>query len=462
MGTNPKIKSILQDFYTAFIVPAHNANMLNDIRHSFTINSSDITSEDTEDASFAMPLEALSEAMNVIRKQFKQLSLCDVYVDSVDKELNDPECPYKNYLFPCCNKIPNDLNLDYIFRLQCLNYRLDLIEEFRTILFYIHLGLGIYNPDAYELSEVAKCSDALIFELDYEDDGNDLLKLLDKVKYSDFNRIGKLWESGAFGTVCLAYSPNGKLVALKKVNSIDDSYKYEKELKATLMHRKYFSSHESLITIHNIAIDFERITKDRAVPFLFYTMELADNRSLYNCFYPELNYATEMDYLPMTLSNMISQSIIPVLDLFRILLHLLKGIKALHEKGIVHRDIKPDNIIFVRGVPVLADIGLASETKNIMSLAGTPGFLPKEYFEKVAMLEMEIKTPSEALDFYALGMTAYCCCTGNEPSKFPEGMSKLFDMKEGKKLSKIINKACAHNPDDRFQTADEFIAALKD
>ncbi len=276
--------------------------------------------------------------------------------------------------------------------------------------------------------------------------GEDVASCLSDIEYSDYRLAGNMWGEGAYGTVCLAYDKNNKLVALKKIKYSDSAS--TRELKAIIRYINIFNNNPNLIKIYDVAIDFFDATDSLQIPFLFYTMEVADN--LHEHIAEHINHGFRTpSYKPCMLSQNIS-----ALDMLKILEQLLKGVKALHDKGYVHRDIKPENIIFVDGIPKLADLGLITSCKKTMSLVGTPGFLPKEYLEKFV-------PPDQRMDLYALGMTAYCCFTGLSPDKFPNVPFELRQTPEGHKINDIITKACEHNSEDRFQTADEFIAALK-
>ena len=277
--------------------------------------------------------------------------------------------------------------------------------------------------------------------------GKNNLSKLDDVKLEDYRICGGLWTPGAFGTVCLAEDKSKNLVALKKISH--NKHGFLKELESVLFYRENFNNHPNLIKILSIGVDEDFISEDLSLPVLFYTMEVADDIND--------NVPFGEAYYGATLTNLIKLiDRIKVQDLFIILKQLLNGVKFLHDHGAAHRDIKPDNILFVDGIPKLADVGLVSSHEVTMSLAGTPGFLPQEYMEKIAYFE----SPDQRMDLYALGMTAYCCFTGFSPEKYPEVPFELLKTPEERKMNKIILKACAKEPSERFQTAYEFIAAL--
>ena len=93
------------------------------------------------------------------------------------------------------------------------------------------------------------------------------------------------------------------------------------------------------------------------------------------------------------------------------------ALRAIHEAGFLHLDIKPENVILVNGAPVLVDFDLMSARENrgfetrplqLSAQIGTPGYAPLEQYASHAPL-------SPATDIYALGATFYHLLTGAAP-----------------------------------------------
>ncbi len=99
--------------------------------------------------------------------------------------------------------------------------------------------------------------------------------------------------------------------------------------------------------------------------------------------------------------------------LLRVFLPILNGLQAVHEAGLLHLDIKPDNIYLRRdGRPMLIDFGSARQartgSKADQKVALTPGFCAPEQYPGRGEL-------GPWTDLYAMGATLYCCITGKQP-----------------------------------------------
>lgn len=252
-------------------------------------------------------------------------------------------------------------------------------------------------------------------------------KMIDIPDYKILKKCGH----GAYGEVWIARTRAGNLVALKTVWK---SELIEKEL-AGLRNYSRIADPSHLIRIFHIG---------EAGNSLYYTMELADNIG-----------AGEF-YIPATLGNLLKQQTrFSPAETVRLGEKLLAGLKILHQAGLVHRDVKPENILYVNGEPKLSDIGLVRSISQTRSLGGTLGFIPPERLKSGA------GGKSKGDDFYALGKVLYCCLTGNSVDDYPSFPLSLLS-EEYSHLNEVILTACNKNISLRFQSAEEFQNALTD
>lgn len=243
-----------------------------------------------------------------------------------------------------------------------------------------------------------------------------------------------LCGSGAYGSVYLVADAVGMRYALKIVEKNVIGGNWEREFRGLKHYKTQVPEHPNLIKIFHI---------EDCGDFFYYTMEAADNLTKGN------------DYFPATLANLIrKRGHLPAETLRETFNSLLDGLENLHNAEVIHRDIKPDNIIFVNGVPKFGDIGLLDTTTHTLSLAGTQDFVPPEY------LLGQAKEPTVEIDLYALGKTLYCAFTGNEADKFPFVAPELLKNPEYRIFNRLVRAACTPERSLRLKNTAAFRKAL--
>jgi serine/threonine protein kinase, bacterial len=153
-----------------------------------------------------------------------------------------------------------------------------------------------------------------------------------------------------------------------------------------------------------------------------------------------------------------------------LLVGLLPVLSYIHSQQIVHRDIKPDNIIIRKldDRPVLIDFGAVKETMgtqvtsggetNSSIIIGTPGFMSSE---------QAAGRPLYSSDLYSLGLTAIYCLTGKHPKDLAvswetgEVMWHEFVSNVSTSLFEVLDKAVQSHPRDRFSSADTMLESLQ-
>jgi serine/threonine protein kinase len=148
------------------------------------------------------------------------------------------------------------------------------------------------------------------------------------------------------------------------------------------------------------------------------------------------------------------------------------GLACAHGQGIVHRDVKPENILLSAGHPIIADFGVAHAidvagvrhlTRSGVGTPGTPAYMSPEQLTNDKDIDLRS-------DIYSLGCVLYEMVTGGPPFVGKNGIAKRFTGSPPlasaqrrnlpPKLDEIISKALAREPADRYSTADEFSSVL--
>ena len=277
---------------------------------------------------------------------------------------------------------------------------------------------------------------------------------------------------GSYGEVWLARSAVGTWRAVKVVyrDHFKDPRPYEREFIGIQKYEPISRANEGLVDVLQIG----RNDRER---YFYYVMELADDASaersaevreersagVMECrgngttpvpqhsITPALQYSSS--YVPKTLAGEIrARGRLSVEECITLGMTLNLALGHLHRNGLIHRDVKPSNIIFVNGVPKLADIGLVTELAEAQSFVGTEGFIPPE------------GPNSSQADLYALGKVLYEASMGKDRQEFPEpptgGLGSDADSAALMELNEIVLRACAPSPKQRYQTAEEMNADL--
>jgi serine/threonine protein kinase len=277
-------------------------------------------------------------------------------------------------------------------------------------------------------------------------------------------RIARLLGSGGMGHVFEAENlALGKRVALKFLHMAAQAketslLRFQREARAI-----------SAVESTHIVQVFDWGNDDRGQPFL--VMELLEGRDL----------AERIKQLGR----------LPVAEAVRFCTEALRGLRRVHQAGIVHRDLKPENLFLVTGDDDLlhvkiVDFGLSKlmESDSISSgdlgvdfersarltregaIVGTPLYMAPEQVEAVVPVDTRA-------DIWAIGAILYEMLSGSPPfmdrsyarlvmaicQRDPAPLARI-NPEVSPELEAVIRGAMTRDRDERFQSADEFLAAL--
>jgi serine/threonine-protein kinase len=215
-------------------------------------------------------------------------------------------------------------------------------------------------------------------------------------------------------------------------------------------------NHPNIIPIYEVGETSE---------FLYMSMQRVNGRDL-------------MQYIKKAKKNIIpGKRFLPVLPSFNITIKVLEALDYAHRQGVVHRDIKPPNILIETHTnrPLVSDFGTARFTKGDEwgeeYVLGTPLYMAPEQVSDTIV--------DGRADIYAVGVMLFQMLVEKLPLPRYDSMVSLLRAKQKKKdgiflkqpsqlnpvldqsIDRMIAKALAYEPDERFSTGLEFVKALK-
>lgn len=175
---------------------------------------------------------------------------------------------------------------------------------------------------------------------------------------------------------------------------------------------------------------------------------------------PDHAYFLKLEYIEgSTLANLIQDGLISLTKARQLVTELLEAIAYLHSKKVMHRDIKPNNLITNGRGLVIIDFNISKLVESYAATrVGTPRYMPPE---------VNVAGWNWTGDLYAVGIVLYEMLTRHYP--FDDAHPPLFtDARDPREynallresLVQLLLKSLAKEPQDRYQTAEEMLAAV--
>ena len=252
----------------------------------------------------------------------------------------------------------------------------------------------------------------------------------------DYERVALCGE-GSYGSVWAVRDRVGVYRALKAI----DLDRLEKarvnchELNALETYCRRVTRHPYLITVYHVGI---------VGRCLYYTMELADDQRRHGA----VGDPFPAEYRPMTLATLIGGGRLRVDVAIEIARRLLRGLAKLHELDLIHRDIKPTNIIFVNRNPKLADIGILTGEEGWSKHIGTPNYMPPD------------RAKDKTADIFAAGTVLKEMIEGRANASANAGAYESSKW-DPDRLRAVIARARAAKTSDRYPSASAMLEELE-
>ncbi|MCX6558164.1 MAG: protein kinase [Candidatus Aminicenantes bacterium] len=269
--------------------------------------------------------------------------------------------------------------------------------------------------------------------------------ILDKIGSGGMGEVYKAEDTKLKRRVALKFLPI-QMTADKEARS-----RFEREAQAAAA-----LNHPNIVTVHEIGEHEGQV---------FIAMEYVEGQTLKELITVNRTPST-VDQSP------IAPHPLPLAQVLEIATQIAEGLAVAHAKGIVHRDIKPQNILVDKdGRVKILDFGLA-KLKGISSLTKESSTLGTIHYmspEQTMGKEVDHRT-----DIWSLGVVLYEMLTGKVPFKgdyeqavvyaiLNEEPGRLTSIRKDAPLEfdRILEKALAKEPDDRYQHADDMLVDLK-
>ena len=156
----------------------------------------------------------------------------------------------------------------------------------------------------------------------------------------------------------------------------------------------------------------------------------------------------------------------------RITRDVARGLGFAHARGVIHRDLTPDNILLHSdGSAVITDFGIARAVSAYVASTGVDMTIGTPHY--ISPEQAQGRPIDHRTDFYTLGVTLYKAATGDVPFTHPDWfeLARLhveqpppaLRQKQptlSRQFERVVSKLLAKHPDDRYQTADDLVADL--